>query len=184
MSSVPLSPLLYYISDGSGSLLQNVERLGDSVDFIQIRERHLSARELAALTRQVLARAHPRIRVLANDRADVALACGAHGVHLRSHAIAPKTLRRAMPAEFIVSVACHSLPDVLQAESEGADMALFAPVFETPGKGPALGLEQLTLAAGSVRIPVLALGGVTQADIPRCLRAGAAGVAGIRLFQR
>ena len=69
------------------------------------------------------------------------------------------------------------------AEREGADIALLAPVFETPGKGPPIGLVELERAARNARIPVLALGGVTPADIPRCLSAGAAGVAGIRLFQ-
>ena len=177
-------PLLYYISDGSGGLVRDVERLGDSIDFLQIRERDLSGRELTALTRTVLAAAHPHVRVLVNDRADVAIACGAHGVHLRGHAFAPLRIRPIAPAEFVISVACHSVEDVVRAEQEGADLALLAPVFETPGKGPSLGLAEFSRAAQSVRIPVLALGGVTRADIARCVDAGGAGVAGIRLFQQ
>jgi thiamine-phosphate pyrophosphorylase len=164
-------------------LPRRVERLGDSIDFVQIRERDLSAGELAALTRTVLRAAHPSVRVLVNDRADIALACGAHGVHLRSNSIAPHRLREILPPAFLISVACHSVHDVVRAEREDADLALLAPIFETPGKGPPLGLVELERAAKSVRIPVLALGGVTEADIPRCMSAGAAGVAGIRLFQ-
>ena len=182
MSLAPRRPLRYFISDGSGTLLRHLDRLRDLVDFVQIREPNLSARELAALTRDVLRAAHPSVRVLVNDRADVAISCGAHGVHLRSNAIAPLLLRQILPAGFLISVACHSVEDVVRAEREGAEMALLAPIFETPGKGPPIGLVELERAAGSVRIPVLALGGVTEADIPRCMNAGAAGVAGIRLF--
>jgi len=180
--SAPSRPLLYFITDGRGEFLSQIEELGDSIDFLQIRERDLTSRELAAVTRSALQAAHPRVRVLVNDRADVAVACGAHGVHLRSHAIAPAVLRRIVPAEFVISVSCHNLEDVVRAEREGADMALLAPVFDTPGKGQPLGLARFEKAARSVRIPVLALGGVTSADIARCVEAGAAGVAGIRLF--
>jgi thiamine-phosphate pyrophosphorylase len=163
-------------------LLRHVERLGDSIDFLQIRERDLSPRELAAITRAVLRAAHPRVRVLVNDDAGVAVACGAHGLHLRSNSIAPDRLREILPPAFLISVACHSVSDVVRAEQEGADVALLAPILETPGKGPPLGLVALERAATSVRLPVLALGGITEADIPFCMSAGAAGVAGIRLF--
>jgi thiamine-phosphate pyrophosphorylase len=182
MFSAPRRPLRYFISDGRGTLLQHVERLADSIDFVQIREPNLSGRELASLTRAVVAAAHPKVRVLVNDRADIALACGAHGVHLRSNAIAPSLLRGILPSGFLISVACHSVEDVGRAQQEGADMALLAPIFETTGKGPQLGLVELERAARGVHIPVLALGGITEADIPRCMSAGAAGIAGIRLF--
>ena len=182
MSLALCKPLRYFISDGSGSLLHHIERLGDSIDFLQIREPNLSARDLAALTRDVLRTAHPAVRVLVNDRADIALACGAQGVHLRSNSIAPARLRNVLPAEFLISVSCHCAADVARAEQESADMALLSPIFATPGKGAPLGLAELENATRNVTIPVLALGGVTEADIPRCLSAGAAGVAGIRLF--
>lgn len=180
MSSEARRPLLYYITDGTGSLASHLERLGDSIDFVQIREE----RELASLTRAALRVAPPKVRVLVNDRADVAMACGAHGVHLRAHSIAPSRLREILPAGFLISVSCHCIDDVMRAEREGADLALLAPVFSTPGKGPPLGLAAFEKAASSVRLPVLALGGVTEADIPRCMQAGAGGVAGIRLFQQ
>ncbi len=182
MSLAAPRPLRYFISDGSATLLQRVQRLAASIDFVQIRERDLSARELASLTRAVLQTAHPEVRVLVNDRADIAVACGAHGVHLRGNSIPPSLLRAILPPGFLISVACHSVEDVVRAEREGANMALLAPIFETPGKGPPLGLASLERAAKSVRIPVLALGGVTEREIPRCMSAGAAGVAGIRLF--
>jgi thiamine-phosphate pyrophosphorylase len=179
---VPEKPLLYFISDGSGEILRHLERLGDSVNFVQIREPQLTARELAALTRAVVKTTHPAVRILVNDRADVALACGAQGVHLRSHAIAPARLRLVLPQAFLISVACHSAQDVQQAGREKADIALLAPVFPSPAKGPPLGLHEFEKAARSAALPVLALGGVTPSDIPRCMAAGAAGVAGIRLF--
>jgi thiamine-phosphate pyrophosphorylase len=177
----------YYITDrialgGDAHLLRNIERLGDTVNFIQVRERDLPAGALARLVREILRARHPSVRVLVNDRADVALACGAHGVHLRGRAISPRTLRRILPEAFQISVACHNLDDVRRAEREGAGMALLAPIFAVSGKGPALGLDVVREAANG-SIPVIALGGVTAAQIPACLAAGAAGVAGIRLFQ-
>jgi thiamine-phosphate pyrophosphorylase len=147
-----------------------------------VRERDLSARELARLVREILRARDPSVRVLVNDRADVALACGAQGVHLRSLAISPRMLRRILPESFQISVACHSIEDVRRAAREGAGMALLAPIFSSSGKGPALGLDVLRAAADG-SIDVVALGGVTPERIDVCMAAGAAGVAGIRLFQ-
>lgn len=153
-------------------------------DFLQIREKDLTERELLQLTRDVLALANPHgTGVLVNTRADIALATGAHGVHLPSYSIAPSLVRRLWKdAQTVITVACHSLDDVRRAELEGADYAIFSPIFAVEGKGPAQGIEMLRKACRSVRIPVIALGGVTQADIAACLEAGAAGIAGIRLF--
>jgi thiamine monophosphate synthase len=84
-------------------------------------------------------------------------------------------------------MSCHSLEDVRQAEAEGADYALFGPVFAPLSKSTVLaprGLEGLALSAAAVRIPVLALGGVTNENTADCVSAGAAGIAGISLFQK
>jgi thiamine-phosphate pyrophosphorylase len=150
-------------------------------DWIQIRDKELSARRLFELTQRALAQA-PRSKILVNDRVDIALAAGAHGVHLRSDSIAAQEWRRIAPAAFLIGVSCHTLEDI--ARAEGADFVVFGPVFETPGKGPAQGLDALRKAANGTKIPVLALGGVTAENANACIAAGAAGVAGIRMFHR
>ena len=161
--------LRYYITDrnaigGELPLLRNIERLGVDIDLIQVRERDLCARNLARLVAAVRAAAHPRVRVLVNDRTDVALACGVDGVHLRSNSIGADEMRRLLPPNSVISVACHSVEEVRAAARQGADMALLAPIFETPGKGPALGLGILAEAARET-VKVIALGGVTMENL-------------------
>jgi thiamine-phosphate pyrophosphorylase len=182
--------LRYYITDrqalgGIQPLVANISAaIGSGVDWLQIREKDLPARALAALVKEVLRIPNPsHTRILVNDRADIALACGAHGVHLRSNSMPPAVLRKIAPKDFVIGVSCHSVEEVIAAARDQADFAVLAPIFATPHKGPPLGLRALAQAAHAVAIPVLALGGVGPAQIPACLRAGAAGIAGIRLFQ-
>ena len=153
--------------------------LRDDVDFIQIRERDLCARDLASVTTRVLSAV--AAKVLVNDRIDVAIACGAAGVHLRSCSVQPARVKalRGMT----VTVACHDLSDL--AHIDGADFALLAPIFPPLSKDPdrpPLGLTALAEFTRASPIPVLALGGVTPANAPACLAAGAIGIAGITLF--
>ncbi len=183
----------YYITDrkqagGLGPLLDAITRAAhaeNAVDWIQIREKDLGGAELVALVRRALAAA-PNVRILVNERVDVALAAGAHGVHLPSNSPPLRRFRALAPQPFLIGVSCHSVDEVRRAEAEEADFVVFGPVFFTRSKaiyGEPLGIGQLGEAARAVDIPVLALGGVTHANTAACLAAGAAGVAGISLFQ-
>ncbi len=150
--------------------------------MIQIRAKDLSARELSNLVRSVL-RVAQSSRILVNTRNDVALACGAHGVHLPAGSMAPYLIRRIAPAGFLIGVSCHTIAELRAAEREGADFAVYGPVFPSVTKSlTPIGIEAFREAAASVRLPVYPLGGVTAKNAPQCIEAGAAGVAGISLF--
>jgi thiamine-phosphate pyrophosphorylase len=163
------------------------------VEYIQLREKDLPAREVEELAREamrILKDEGAGTALLINSRTDVALAVGAHGVHLPSDDISPADVRRICPcvadapARVTISVSCHSTQEVEEAQRSGANLAVFAPVFEkkdAPNTQPA-GLESLRQAC-NYKIPVLALGGITLANATACLEAGAAGIAAIHLFQ-
>jgi thiamine-phosphate pyrophosphorylase len=177
------------------ALLKTVGDAGAAgVDWIQIREKDLTARDCAALTRaasQVCSTTATKL--LINDRLDVALAEHAAGVHLGGSSLPPSEVRRLLEAfgqdkscDFLVGVSCHSLASVDAAARSGADYVVFGPVFSTPSKaafGAPQGLLRLAEVCRAVSIPVLAIGGLTLENAAACADAGAAGIAAIRLFQ-
>jgi thiamine-phosphate pyrophosphorylase len=200
-------PVVCYVTDRKAlpapdpiaALHSSIRRaVAAGVDWVQIREKDLPARELLALTKAAIeAAAESRgarsraARVIVNDRLDVALAAGAAGVHLGRESVPAAEVVRwcrsgNAPADFRIGVSCHSLTDVQAAEAAGASYALFGPVFDTPSKRPfgaPQGIAKIAEACQAVRIPVIAIGGVDEKNAVECLRVGAAGIAAIRLFQ-
>lgn len=164
-------------------ITEGLIEVAPAADVVQLRAKHLDAGELLERARKI--RKLFGGTLLINDRVDVCLAAGAEGVHLPGNRIAPLELKRRFGAGLIVGVSCHSVDDVARAEDEGADYVYLSPIFESPSKpgyGPVLGLGVLAEAARKVRIPVLALGGVSRENERLCVEAGAAGIAGISYF--
>jgi thiamine-phosphate pyrophosphorylase len=205
-------PLLCYVTDRRSlpvagqndliePLLEEIKLVAAAgVDWIQIREKDLSGKQFAALTREALRRvskpastAESLTRILVNDRLDAAIAEQAGGVHLGENSLPAaeaKHLVRSSPIarahEFLIGVSCHSLEAAQSAASAGANYVFFGPVFATPSKsayGAPQGLERLAEVCDSITIPVLAIGGITLENAPVCFSAGASGIAAIRLFQ-
>jgi thiamine-phosphate pyrophosphorylase len=200
--------LLYYITDRTAfpgdessrrsRLLEKIaEAARAGVDYIQLREKDLPTFSLESLAREsvrVITQLRTenrelRTALLINSRADVDLAAQADGVHLRSDDVSPEDVRRMWRSgadensrrEPLIAVSCHSAAEVAQAAASSATFAVFSPIFEKKDASPA-GLKLLREACAA-NIPVLALGGITQANAQSCLAAGAAGIAAIRLFQ-
>lgn len=126
-------------------------------------------------------------RLLVNDRFDIARAAGADGVHLTSRSLPTKVIRSIVDEDFLIGVSTHSLETAQQARHEGADFVVFGPVFETPSKqvfGEPQGIEKLRQVTSELPgFPVFAIGGIDLGNIADCFRAGASGIAAIRLFQ-
>ncbi len=174
---------------GPGALFTLIRRaLELGIELIQIREKDWDARSLAAFTERVLALPNPhQSLILVNGRVDVALATGAHGVHLPSDAIAPFRLRAIAPPRFVIGVSCHSRKAMDRALEEDADYVFLSPVFAPLSKEdarPTLGMAGLREAVRGIPIPTFALGGIRPETMAACVEAGVPGVAGISLFQQ
>jgi thiamine-phosphate pyrophosphorylase len=207
-------PLLCYVTDRRSlpvahsadsidALTRKIaEVVAAGVDWVQIREKDLTARELASLTRKSLriaasssAKSSCATRVLVNDRLDVAIAERAAGVHLGERSLPVAEAKRlvelalrerVVDEAFLGGVSCHSLEAAETAERDGADYIFFGPIFATPSKaafGTPQGVERLAQVCRTLPIPVIAIGGITLENAAGCIDAGAAGIAAIRLFQ-
>ncbi len=203
--------LLYYITDRQQFpgpeprrrellLARIAEAARAGVDYIQLREKDLPTRELESLAREAVGivretgNVKRETHLLINSRSDVALAIGADGVHLPSDDISASDARAVWSSalarnskletrNFVIAVSCHTAEEVRLAESQGADFAVFGPVFEKVGTSLSTGLDALHRACLG-HMPVLAIGGVTLENARACVAAGAAGIAAIRLFQQ
>jgi thiamine-phosphate diphosphorylase len=172
-----------YVTDRRhGDLLTYVNAaVRNGVDIIQIREKDLDARTLYELACRIRdAAAGTPTKVIVNDRLDIALAANLDGVHLPANGLPASRVR---PLVRLLGCSTHSLAETLQAERDGADFAIFGPIFETPGKTP-VGLDAQRQVTSAVHIPVLAIGGITLENSREVLDSGAAGIAAIRLFQK
>ncbi len=155
------------------------------IDLIQVRERDLEGRDLAALVSRCLAATdRSATKVLVNDRIDVAAATGAHGVHLRGDSVSVAAARSLLGGQALVGRSVHSIHEA--AAANGADYLIFGALFQTASKDaghPTASLDDLRSACRAPSgVPVLAIGGMTVPRASEVARAGAAGLAGIGIF--
>lgn len=197
--SLPLSPN----QDALDLLVKRIAAVAAAgADWIQIREKDLPGKAYASLVREAKQHASMSVpasqastRIIVNDRLDVALAEQAGGVHVGENSIpvasAKGLILRAqqdgkLAADFLLGASCHSVGAAQTAAADGADYVFFGPVFATPSKamyGVPQGLDRLAEVCAAVKIPVLAIGGISLENAGACLACGAAGIAAIRLFQ-
>lgn len=193
MSDLFDSPVRYLITPGSltpsnfqtekDSLLETIRFAAEArIELVQVREKLLSGKQLFELA--VLAVEIARgsgTRILINERFDIAIAASAHGVHLTSRSIPVSEVRANVPDGFLIGVSAHRGSEVEAARNRGADLALFGPVFATPGKGDQLGLDEFgSVCRGTAPFPVIGIGGIDDSNADDVIAAGAAGFASIR----
>lgn len=188
----------YFITDGSSTpetfpsdkenILALVQKaVGRGISMVQIREKRLTAGQVFELAAQAAAMTGGSdTKLLVNDRADIAFAAGADGVHLTSTSLPVSAIRENFPAGFIIGVSAHSLEKAVIAKNEGADFITFSPIFPTQSKinyGEPKGTEKLAAVVKALDgLPVFALGGISEKNYAEILPAGPAGIAGISMF--
>jgi thiamine-phosphate pyrophosphorylase len=187
-------PVRYFVTDRLRfglSIDELVARAANAVragvDVIQVRERDLPGGRLAALVRRIAGlAAGTSTRVTVNDRADVAIAAGAAGVHLRGDSLPASRVRTTVPEGFLIGRSVHSLEEVDAAiAGGGCDYLLFGTVFPSAGKPeghPVAGLDALRAACARSSLPVIAIGGINEENAALVRDAGSAGVAAVGLF--
>ncbi len=156
----------------------------NNTSLIQIREKKLPARlifefasEAAEITRNT------GTKLLVNDRADIALAANADGVHLTARSLSAETIRRAFPKNFLIGVSTHTIEEAENAKKQAADFVTFSPIFSTPNKGESKGIANLRQICERLNpFPVIALGGIDADNFSEVLDTGASGFAAIRFL--
>ena len=189
------APVIYLITSGeatpsnfdqtSRQILDIVRvAVDEKVSLVQLREKRLPVRlvfELAVKLAEITLGTSTRL--LVNDRADIAVAAKADGVHRTAASLPPRVIRGSFRDDLIIGVSTHTLEAAIAAAETGADFAVFAPVFATPGKGEPRGLEKLAEICRELRpFPVLGLGGIDETNYHVVIEAGASGFAAIRFL--
>ncbi|WP_051530049.1 thiazole tautomerase TenI [Anoxybacillus tepidamans] len=172
---------LYAISTGkqpSEQLAAIASHIHPYVDAIHIREKTKTAKELFELVERFLDSGVPAEKIIINDRADVAAACGVKGVQLAYHSLSAKAVKKAFPS-LVVGCSVHSLQEAIEAEQNGADYCIYGHVFPTECKAkmPPRGIEKLAQITAAVSIPVIAIGGIRLDNVSQVWEAGAHGIA-------
>jgi thiamine-phosphate pyrophosphorylase len=177
---------LYLITDRHQTcgrpLLEVVRRaLEGGVRAVQLREKDLSADAMYRLADEMRRLTSDfDARLIINDRPDIALAAEADGVHIGISSLPVAAVRRVLGKDRIIGYSAHAIDEALRAQDDGADFATFGPVYPTPSKaayGAPCGVNKLADAAAALKIPVIGLGGISQANIIEALSAGIRGIA-------
>jgi thiamine-phosphate pyrophosphorylase len=156
----------------------------NNISLIQIREKKLSARLVFELAREAseITR-NTDTKLLVNDRADIAMAANADGVHLTSCSLSCNTIRQNFSEDFIIGVSTHTIEEAEKAKTQGANFVTFSPIFLTPKKSKPEGIENLREVCEKLNpFPVVALGGIDAGNFLEVLKAGASGFAAIRFL--
>jgi thiamine-phosphate pyrophosphorylase len=191
------------LTEPRSDILAKIEAaVGAGIDWVQIREKGMPARQLFAIARAAVGITNRRLAphagadrsgslIFVNDRLDIAGAADAAGIHIGRESLPAHDVigwrRSKMVTNLMVGLSCHTIDELRWAEDAGVDYAFFGPVFDTPAKrpfGPPMGTAKLAAACRATRLRVIAIGGVTLENSAECLYAGAAGIAAIRMFQQ
>jgi len=190
-------PQIYLITDGTTNAKDFTEKklqilkliktaVEAKISLIQIREKQLAARLVFEIVSEAVNYTRcTDTKILVNDRADIALAANADGVHLTRTSLSAATIRRLFPRNFIIGVSAHTVEEAEIAKRHGANFVTFSPIFSSPGKGEPQGVEKLKAVCERLKpFPVLALGGIDETNVAEVLEAGAGGFAAIRFLNK
>lgn len=188
-------PIIYLITEGNLTAENFDEKkrrvleiikaaVENKISLIQIREKNLASKLIFDLTAQAAKiTAGSQTKLLVNDRADIARAANADGVHLTENSLSADIIRRNFSGKFIIAVSAHSFEKAKAAKEYGADLATFSPVFHSPGKSAAQGLQKLVEVSEKLKpFPVIALGGIDEANYKSVLQTSVSGFAAIRFL--